>query len=198
MRLERIRQIDSANVEAALTLEPIYEAHGDYRKLAMILEVLAESVDDQDQRLSYLGRLAKIYEEHLRNPMAAFDWLRQALELGGIDSNTRSELRRLGALTNQWGTVHDSLADIVDQVDDVGERTEILLALGSILDEHLNSVTNPWRGTTKPSALTKRTRLPWTPLNSSTRGARNGMNSLAFYSKKLILQRMMRHRPVSW
>ena len=138
--LERILQIDAGNIDAAQSLEPIYSEQGDFRKLVQILEILASAENDAIERIVLMRRLAETYEGNLRNPMAAFDWIRQVVEADGSAEDARSELERLGALTNQWGTVHDTLADVVDVLETDDERLSVSLTLGRILDEQLGSV----------------------------------------------------------
>ena len=115
--LERVLQLEPQNLAGARALEPIYEEHNDYRKLANVLEVLLEHEDAPAERRTVMLRSAAINEQHLRNPEGAFEWVRRVVSEHPADGEARSELERLGGLTHQWATVHDDLVEALSRVD---------------------------------------------------------------------------------
>jgi tetratricopeptide (TPR) repeat protein len=139
--LERILQIEPRNVIGARALEPIYEAAHEYRKLAMVLDVLLEHESDAAERFQLMMRSARIYEQHLRNPDSAFEWVRRALQEHPTDVDAIGELERLGGLTHQWSTVHDDLVSALgNAAGDSGAQLRITLTLARILDQNMGQV----------------------------------------------------------
>ncbi len=115
--LERVLQLEPQNLAGARALEPIYDEHDDYRKLANVLEVLLEHEDAPAERRTLMLRSAAINEQHLRNPEGAFEWCRRVVTEHPADAGARAELERLGGMTHQWATVHDDLVSALANVD---------------------------------------------------------------------------------
>ena len=141
--LERILQIEPENVVGARALEPVYSERDDHRKLAGVLEILLKSEQAPTERRRVMLRLAELNEQHLRNPVQAFAWLRQAVGEQASDSHARAELQRLGGAINQWEAVHADLVEALHRVAMTGDDVEavqldILLALAQILDERMS------------------------------------------------------------
>ena len=137
--LERVRQMEPNNERAARILEPIYSAGKDFRKLVDILTVLLAAESDPEARSDLMARLAEMSESQLRNPMAAFDWLRQVVQETPNRSSARADLIRLGETMDQWGMVHDTLSEVLPQIESDEDRLEILLTLGKILEDEMAS-----------------------------------------------------------
>jgi len=136
--LERILQIEPRNVVGARALEPVYEEAKEFRKLANVLEVLLEHEEAADARHRLMMRSAGIAEQALRNPDAAFEWVRRALREVPTDVAARTELERLGAATQQWATVHDELVQaLADVGGDSDAQLALTLTLARLLDEQL-------------------------------------------------------------
>ena len=55
-----------------------------------------------------------------------------------LNKRRRGCVHSLGSTLDQWGTVHDVLADVVDRIGD-DERRDVQLTLGRILYEELNA-----------------------------------------------------------
>ncbi|MCA9537317.1 MAG: tetratricopeptide repeat protein [Myxococcales bacterium] len=146
--LERVLHTEPENIEAARALAPIYEQHQDWRKLAGVIEVLLAYETDGQVRRKWMMQSAEIAENSLRQTDQAFAWVRRVIEEHPADAEARAELQRLGALTNNWPTVHDDLAaalarvpDSVDpDVDPAAAQLEILLCLAGILDEQMGAL----------------------------------------------------------
>ena len=136
--LERILQIEPRNLVGARALEPIYEAAGEHRKLIGVLDVILEHETDGVERKLRMMRSARVQEQHLRNPDAAFESVRRVLNENPTDAEARAELERLGAVTGQWSTVHDDLVSALGAAnDDQGARVELTLMLARLLDTQM-------------------------------------------------------------
>ena len=70
------RAANAIRSAAAAVLEPVYEASGDWPKLISVLEVQVALADDPFPKVELLHRIARLYEESLRDHVAAFDDVR--------------------------------------------------------------------------------------------------------------------------
>ena len=139
--LERILQIEPRNLVGARALEPIYEAAGESRKLVTVLDVILEHETDPTERRLLMVRSARLYEESLRNPDAAFEWFRRVLAEHPSDTDASAELERLGGLTQNWSTVHDDLVSALGNcAGDTVSQLAITLTLARILDQNMGQV----------------------------------------------------------
>ena len=136
--LERILQLEPRNVVGARALEPIYEEAKEFRKLANVLEVILDHEEEPAARRRLMMRSASVAEQSLRNPDGAFEWVRRVLRELPADAEARTELERLGGLTNQWATVHDDLVEALGAVGpDADAQLALTLTLARLLDEKL-------------------------------------------------------------
>ena len=99
---ERVLSVDAGNERAARALVPLYEAAGDARKLAGVLEIELGGVQDAGARRPRLERLATLAEQQLKDKGAAFGfWLRAFKEGDGGDA-VRAAVERLAGETGLW------------------------------------------------------------------------------------------------
>ncbi|MBU1433306.1 tetratricopeptide repeat protein [Myxococcota bacterium] len=140
--LERVMQIDAANIEGARALEPIYTENEDHRKLGGILEVLLNHEEAPTARGALMLRLAALNEGPLRKPDAALDWLRSAIQEDPASAEIRAELERLGGQQGSWDLVHDQMVAALEHESlmDPAPRLEALLSLGRLLDVELSNL----------------------------------------------------------
>ncbi|HEX9297066.1 MAG TPA: tetratricopeptide repeat protein [Polyangiaceae bacterium] len=115
---------------AASVLEPVYEASGEWPKLISVLEVQARYSDDPMTKVDILHRVARLDEDSLRDPHAAFEVYARALAADNGNEETLGSLERLGSVTDRWPQVAklydaelDKLSDQPDRLVDLGLRT---------------------------------------------------------------------------
>lgn len=112
--LEKLMGEASQRQRVATILEPIYEAQGAWNELAHVLEVELGDADSS-QRLNILARLARIYENRVRDPEKAFLALSTAVNIAPEDLQLRAELARI-ADQRGW---HRRRAAVLEQSLDV-------------------------------------------------------------------------------
>jgi len=125
--LEGLKAGKHEALAAASVLEPIYDAGGEWPKLISVLEVQARFSDDSVTKVDTLHRVARLYEDSLRDPHAAFEVYARALDADNGNEETLGSIERLGSVTDHWPQV----AKLYDaQLDSLGERPESLVELG--------------------------------------------------------------------
>lgn len=141
--LEALTQGDRAPLDAAQVLEPIYEAMGEWHRLIASLEVQGKVTDDEYQRVDLLQRIARLYEEMISDPNAAFDTFARAVASDPTNDDSLAQYERLAMMTGRWA----DLAQMYDaQLDRVAEDpvrfAEIGLRLARIYEEQLEDFDN--------------------------------------------------------
>jgi len=102
--LQALEGLKSGKVEplgAASVLEPVYEANGEWPKLISVLEVQARFSDDPMTKVDILHRVARLYEDSLRDPHAAFDVYARALAADNGNEETLGSLERLASICDR-------------------------------------------------------------------------------------------------
>ncbi len=138
--LERLLDHKDVQVQAAALLEPIYLGLNDHASRVKILEVRraqAEQLGSVDEATGYLLELARIHENDLDNPEAAFDAVRQAYLLEPRRSDIRSELQRLGIQLEKQRELVDVWQASLPKLPDAGAKIELLSRIAVVLDDHL-------------------------------------------------------------
>ncbi len=100
--LEGIKNGKKAPLAAASVLEPVYDATGEYEKLISVLEVQVRFTEDAFAKVELLHRIARLYEESLRDHTRAFDTYARAI---GVDSQNEESLgsfERLAMMIGRW------------------------------------------------------------------------------------------------
>ncbi|HMI87746.1 MAG TPA: tetratricopeptide repeat protein [Polyangiaceae bacterium] len=125
--IEGLKAGDRDPLTAASVLEPVYEASGDWPKLIGVLEVQARFAEDPMNKVDILHRVARLYVESLRDPLAAFDVYARALQVDNGNEETLAALERLGGLGDRWPQVA-KLYDV--ELDKLGDEPARLVDLG--------------------------------------------------------------------
>ena len=79
--LRRAFELEPASATTRELLKAHFEAHQRYESLAELLVYELESVEDQDERVSVLRRIAELYRDRLQDPGGAARYLEGAAEL---------------------------------------------------------------------------------------------------------------------
>ena len=134
--LERVLQVDPENVKAAERLAMIYRSGEQQAKLASVLEVILNaspvligvdsSLEMVEETLPLIFEITELYEESLRKPQQAFEWVSRLLAIAP------HELKAWGDLIRLAGSVRPPLhADAIRLLSDARER-----AAGQLDPEH--------------------------------------------------------------
>ncbi|MDX2051129.1 MAG: tetratricopeptide repeat protein [Polyangiaceae bacterium] len=103
--LEAIKNGKQAPLAAASVLEPVYEAMGHWEGLISVLEVQQNAQQDAFAQVDLLHRIARLFEENLRNLERAFDTYSRAVSVDSQNEDTLAALERLATMTGQWPRV---------------------------------------------------------------------------------------------
>lgn len=139
--LEGIQAGDDEALDAALVLEPVYDAMGDYPKLIGTLEVQAKHSDDAFTKVDLLHRIARAYEESLSDPARAFDTYTRAVAVDSNNEDSLGMVERLANITQRWPQVASIYDGLLQQLQDDPDRFVALgLRLAQIYEVQLGEL----------------------------------------------------------
>lgn len=122
------------------SLERIYTAAGNSRRLCEILRIQVGLEDDAAARKELRGRLADLSETVLDDPRAAIEAWRARLDDDPNDGLALASLDRLYERTQSWRELVDVLRARERQTDDKSARRGFLVRMATILAEKLTDV----------------------------------------------------------
>ncbi|HVY46993.1 MAG TPA: tetratricopeptide repeat protein, partial [Minicystis sp.] len=139
--LEGIKGGSRDPLGAALVLEPIYDATGEWTKLISVLEVQVKASDDPYAKVELLHRIARLEEEMLNDHRAAFETYARAVTFDIANEDSLANLERLAMVVGRWKDV----ASLYDQqlaqlTEDPGRFVELGLRLAQIFETQLEDV----------------------------------------------------------
>src|SRR5262249_41163828 len=120
--LEALLQNDALRAEAAAILENIYEERGDWPKLLVALDILAQAEGDSDKRVPLLRKVARFSSEMLNDHQRAFTALAAALREQPHHAETRNEIQKIADIANSW----KALTELYESIG--GGLTDAILA----------------------------------------------------------------------
>jgi len=127
---------------AALVLEPVYEAMGDWQKLISALEVQVRFADDSYRKVELLHRVARLYEDSVGELPPAFDTYARSLPVDNSNEDTLGALERLAtAIEGGWGRVASLYDTELGRLGDNNERfVELALRVAQIYEVQIENV----------------------------------------------------------
>src|SRR5208282_125713 len=128
---------------AALVLEPIYDATGEWNKLISVLEVQVKAADDPYQKVELLHRVARLQEEMLQAHAAAFETYARAVRCDIANEESLGNLERLAMVVTRWKEVSVLYDQELDKLaEDAARFVELGLRLAQIFETQLEDVEN--------------------------------------------------------
>jgi tetratricopeptide (TPR) repeat protein len=128
-------------IEIASVLEPLYRVGEQWEKLVKINEVQLGKIEQADERLQMIQRIAEVYEHRLVDQASAFVWWAQGLREQPRSELAGEEVERLAKATHGW----DELAQVCRTIIEEQKEPEVLrlvhLRLARILEEELHDVS---------------------------------------------------------
>lgn len=112
--------------EAALVLEPVYQAKGEYAALAEAYQLLADDPRREDERVSRLVAIAGLYETQTQEPIKAYQTAVKAYQTDPSDEALYTLMERLSAPAEQDEAFHEV---IEARLAELSEGSEARLAL---------------------------------------------------------------------
>ena len=137
--LEELLSEGSEAYIIACILEPAYIARGDFESLVRVLNVEIEHVEDPEARYELYVRVGLLLDEHLEDREAeAFEAYRQALAVKPENEDVQIALEGLAETLDCYDKLAEGLEDIAQNLDDVVLRTNYLLKLAEIQEQHID------------------------------------------------------------
>ncbi|WP_197041054.1 tetratricopeptide repeat protein [Chondromyces apiculatus] len=141
--LEVIKDGTKEPLGAALVLEPIYDASGEWQKLISVLEVQVRAAEDPYAKVDLLHRIGRLAEEMLSDHVTAFETYARAVAVDVSNEESLSNLERLAMIVNRWQDVaalYD--AELNRLADDSARFVELGIRLAQIFETQLDDVDN--------------------------------------------------------
>ncbi len=141
--LESLFAQNVKQVEIADILEPLYQASGEWEKLAEVHEAQLANTNDPQERLGMYYRIMEDAEERLMDPVRAFGVVVRTLKEQPLDERAGAEAERLATLMEAgWEQLANAYADILGIE---GTAPEVHGAIGKrlarVFEEELADVT---------------------------------------------------------
>lgn len=129
-------------LEIGEILEPLYQASGDWEKLAAVLEAELASLSEQPDRLAMYYRIAELHEERLVNGDMALATYLRALKEVPSDERVGEEVERLaGVVDGGWEQLANAYADVLGLHQDKAVQTAIGRKLARVFEEELGDIS---------------------------------------------------------
>ncbi len=118
-------------------LEPLYRAEEDHAALVPVLEAQQSGAfGDPIARVETLREIARLEEQKLGDPAAAFETCGRVLRLMPDHTDNRADLKRLAGVTDRYDDLALLLEDVAGETPDPLLRVSLLLELGAVLERH--------------------------------------------------------------
>ena len=139
--LEGIKSGVKDPLGAALVLEPIYDATGEWHKLISVLEVQVKAADDPYAKVELYHRIARLHEEMLADHVSAFATYARAVTFDIANEDSLGNLERLAMVVTRWpevASLYDS--ELQKLREDPARFVELGLRLAQIFETQLDDV----------------------------------------------------------
>ena len=121
-----------AGAKAAVALEPVYRAAGDWARLVEAYEILAAATPDARERVERLVAIRSIYEERLGKLDRAFGAAARAFREAPENEQLLQALERLGRLSGAVEELIALMEDLAETLPFLGEeRSKVRLRVAS-------------------------------------------------------------------
>lgn len=134
---ERILQAQPGNMTASTAVEAIYNDLGSWEKLGDLLMTRVEHLTAEEEQVTTLQSVARLYEEKLSNPEHAFEVLKVAFSLAYTNEVTAKEFERLASTTGKWNELLAEYSNVVQTVPDLSVKCDLWVKIGRWYGEKL-------------------------------------------------------------
>jgi tetratricopeptide (TPR) repeat protein len=117
--LERILEVPAERQKAAVMLEPLYEAAGNWPRLVSVLQIQREAREGLSA-VELLTRIAEVQENKLQSRQAALATWRQILEVDPYSTRALSEFERLATVLERFNELVE-LYQLLAEKRDTGD-----------------------------------------------------------------------------
>ncbi len=138
--LEQARELNPANVLVLAELARHYEAARRLDARVEVLEAWAEATDDESERLSLTQRIARLYEEELKDVDQAIAWHERAVELSPTSLSSLQALSLLYRVRSAWPKLVEMCLREARFTTDAGRRADAHARAAEIYETRLHAV----------------------------------------------------------
>lgn len=136
--LERLAGDESVRARAIEVIEPLHRESARWDRLARILELKLEILDDPADRLKELVNLAELHENGRSDPAKAFEVYAKALAEAPGEEPVIESLERIAEAERLWDELDRVYAERADNVFEPDVETRLLMRLGRLRETHLS------------------------------------------------------------
>ncbi len=128
-------------IEIGEILAPLYQASGDWEKLASVLEAELTHLTEPEARLAMYYRMAELHEERLISTEGALAVYVRAVKEYPADEKTLEDVERLsGSVDGGWEQLANAYADVLGLHADKAVQTAIGKRLARVFEEELGDI----------------------------------------------------------
>ncbi|MBK8168920.1 MAG: tetratricopeptide repeat protein [Sandaracinaceae bacterium] len=102
-------------LQIAEILEPLYRVQEAWDRLISVHYVQLSNLEDQNERVAMMHRIAEIAEERAQDHQTAFDWEQRVLLEAPHDEQANAEVDRLAPVLDGYNALANTYADILAQ-----------------------------------------------------------------------------------
>lgn len=136
----KVVELDPEHLEAATSLERLYQVAERYQELALILRKKASMLSSLEDQKAHLFRAASIYEELLEQPEAAIGVYNAVLEADPEELEAMDKLVELFLRLEKWDELLAVYARKADIVMDPEEKKRIYVEMGAVYEREVGDV----------------------------------------------------------
>ncbi len=135
--LERILPHAEHELAVAELLEPVYRAHGDFRKLVAVHEILVRHTMDARRKIVMLQEIASSHEDGLDEPDKAYEALARALAENPLDEETQRRAERLARVLGRLEDLAGRYESAVEGLPSDELKNTLYHRIATIAEEEL-------------------------------------------------------------
>lgn len=135
--LEEMVRSGEAASEAFSVLGPALADTGQWERLYVVREVLAEHEEDVPRKVTHLMEMGRIAAENLEQPIRAFECYRHAFLADPLRPEALDTAERLAAEHDLWVDVPPMIREAVSKIEGMPEALDLSLRAAAILRDRL-------------------------------------------------------------
>ncbi len=135
--LEGMVRSGEAASEAFSVLGPALADAGQWERLYVVREVLAEHEEDVPRKVAHLMEMGRIAAENLEQPIRAFECYRQAFLADPLRPEALERAERLAGEHDLWADVPPMIREAVSNIEGMPEALDLSLRAAAILRDRL-------------------------------------------------------------
>ncbi|MFU8805684.1 MAG: tetratricopeptide repeat protein, partial [Bradymonadaceae bacterium] len=135
--LEGFLEFDEYSLNAARTLEPYYEVHGQWEEYVRTLEIQVEAGGDDSEMIGLLQRIGQTHLNELGDGAKSFESYSAMLRRDPSSPHARAQLRRIASALDVWSDLVALFEEILPTIEDEELRIAYLFGLGGMYGRRL-------------------------------------------------------------